>query len=145
MPLAVSMTLPPQAKIRVHEGLSHKGAALATHHPRRITKELSLTRKLLFCCLPAEGDLKHSAALCGAGHGNFSAQLFHHLHCDGKAETEAAGFAFPALVAAVKAVENMGEVFRWDGTAEVLNGEPRLSLILRKSQMHPPAVARHDF
>ena len=68
-------------------------------------------------CLPPEGDLKHSAVLRGAGHGNFPAQLFRHLLCDGKTEPEAAGFASPALVAAVKAVKHMGEVIRRNGAA----------------------------
>ena len=43
-------------------------------------------RKLLFCCLPAEGDLKRSAVLRRAGHGYLPAQLLYHLLCDGKVD-----------------------------------------------------------
>lgn len=83
--------------------------------------------------------MEHGAAFRGAGCGDLPAQLLCHLLCDGKAEAEAAGFVFPAFVAAVKAVENMGEVFRRDSAAEVLNRELHPSLILRERQLYPPA------
>ena len=84
----------PQAKkrngvhplLRVYEGLPHQGTALTVQPPCRITKELSRKRKLLFCCLPAEGDLKHGAVLRRAGHGYLPAQLLYHLLCDGKVD-----------------------------------------------------------